>query len=213
MSSLQDSKNEYVVRLVTILTPLVYEGFRSIFDEANKVCKDNNEENKYLMTFQNYVSRIPKWNEAIIAEETNRIVKNSECPYLNDLITCVHIIQLKILTCVRVGSKQKKIDIAIPKLNDFIHKVYTNVARLLYKNIYLYEANIPALQIQKHNREIEQIIKECIMNTIRQDIPVDKLLKAYLEETTEEVDKDPEPKKMRAKIWSLKNLSLMKIWL
>ena len=178
MNSLQESKNEYVVRLVTILTPLVYDGFKSIYNEAHKVCIDNNEDNKYLMTFQNYVSRIPQWNETIIDEETKRILKDSECLYLNDLITCVHIIQLKILTCVRVGSKQKKVDISIPKLNDFIHKCYKNIARCLYKNIYLYDMNIPALQTQKNNREIELIIKECIMNTIRENIPVEKLLKA-----------------------------------
>ena len=44
----------------------------------------------------------------IIEEEKKRIIENSGCGYLEDLITCVHIIQLKALTCVRVGQKQKK---------------------------------------------------------------------------------------------------------
>ena len=187
-TNLNESKNEYCVRLITILTPHVIEGFRSIFDEARNVCNSNNENEKYLMTFQNFISRIPKWNSLLVEQETMRILEKSQCKYLEDLISCVHIIQLKILTCVRVGSKQKKIDIAIPKLKEFIHKVYETVARQLYKNIYLFENNIPPLQVQKNNREFELIVKDSILNAIRDNIPVDRLLKAYIEETTEEVE-------------------------
>ena len=87
---------------------------------------------------------------------------------------------------MRVGQKQKKIDINIPKLDDFIHKVYINVARKVYKNTYLFEINIPPLQTQKHNRELEIIVQECILNTIRESIPVEAILKAYMDETIEE---------------------------
>jgi hypothetical protein len=106
--------------------------------------------------------------------------------YLEDLVTCVHIIQLKLLTAIRVGQKQKKIDITIPKLDDFIHKIYINVARKIYKNVYLFEINIPPLQVQKHNRELEIIIQECILNTVRESIPVESILRAYMDETVEE---------------------------
>ena len=115
-----------------------------------------------------------------------RIVDKSSCGYLEDLITCVHIIQLKSLTCMRVGQKQKKIDIDVPSLDDFIHKVYINVARKVYTNVYLFEKNIMPLQIQKHNRELELIVKESVMNTIRDNVPVDTILRAYMDETIEE---------------------------
>jgi hypothetical protein len=154
------------------------------------------------MTFQNFVSRIPKWNNTIIETERKRICDKSGCLYLEDLVTCVHIIQLKILTAVRVGQKQKKIDINIPKLDDFIHKVYISVARKVYKNVYLFELGIPPLQIQKQNRELEIIVQECILNTIRESIPVEAILKEYMqdeyveEELIEEIKEDvidPEP--------------------
>ena len=114
---------------MTILTPLINEGLKSIFDEALKLCKENNELDKYLMTFQNFISRIPKWNANIIEIERKRIIERSACEYLEDLITCVHIIKLKALTCIRVSKKQKKVDINIPPLGEFIHKVYINIAR------------------------------------------------------------------------------------
>lgn len=186
VSSLHESKNEWGARLLTILTPLIIEGFKSIFEESYKLCKDNNETDKYLMTFQNFITRIPKWNSTIIETEKKRIIERSGCSYLEELVTCIHIIQLKLLTAMRVGQKQKKIDINIPKLDDFIHKCYINVARKMYKNVYLFELNCPPLQIQKHNRELEIIIQECILNAVRDSIPLESILKAYMDETVEE---------------------------
>ena len=186
VSSLQESRNEWCARLINIFTPLIIEGFKSIFDESWKLCQENDETEKYLMTYQNFLARIPKWNPNIVEEETKRIVEKSNCGYLNDLISCVHIIQLKSLTCMRVGNQQKKIDINVPSLNDFVHKVYINTARKIYTNIYLFEKNVGPLQIQKHNRELEMIVREQILNSIRENIPVENILKVYLDETIED---------------------------
>ena len=186
VSSLHESKNEWGARLLTILTPLIIEGFKSIFDESYKLCSDNNEIEKYLMTFQNFITRIPKWNSTIIEAERKRIIDRSGCSYLEELVTCIHIIQLKLLTAMRVGKKQKKIDINIPKLDDFIHKCYINVARKMYKNVYLFDLNCQPLQVQKNNRELELIIQECILNAVRDSIPLESILKAYMDETVEE---------------------------
>jgi hypothetical protein len=185
VNSLSDSKNEWCARLINILTPVTIQGIKSIFEEAHNLCRENDEMDKYLMTFQTFLSRIPKWNNAIIETERKRIIEESGCGYLEELITCVHVIQLKTLTCVRVGQKQKKVDIDVPSLDSFIHRVYVNVARKLYTNIYLFEKNIAPLQIQKHNRELEMIIKECIMNSVRESIPVEEILRAYMDEADE----------------------------
>lgn len=186
VSALHESKNEWGARLVTLLTPLIIDGYQSILQESIQVCKNNDEFDKYLMTFQNLICRIPKWNQQIIENERKLICEKSRCNYLEDLVTCVHIIQLKILTSMRVGQKQKKIDINIPKLDDFIHKVYVNVARKIYKNVYLFKVDIEPLQIQKNYRELEIIVQECILNTLRESIPVEAILKAYMDESIEE---------------------------
>jgi len=186
IGTLHESKNEWGARLLTIMSPLIIEGLKSIFEEAHKLCKENNETDKYLMTFQNFISRIPKWNPVIIENERKRICDKSGCGYLEDLITCVHIIQLKLLTAMRSGNKQKKIDISIPKLDDFIHKTYIHVARKIYKNVYLFEIDIQPLQMQKNNRELEVIVQECILNAVRDSIPVENILRAYMDESVEE---------------------------
>ena len=186
LSNLNESKNEWCSRLVSIFTPLVNEGIRSIYNEAVNMCTENGENDKYLMTFQNLLARIPKWNATIIEDECKRIVDRSGCNYLEDLITCVHIIQLKVLTCVRVGNKQKKIDISIPKLENFVHKIYINSARKCYSNVYLFENTSTPLLKQKNNRELEQIIQECIITTIRESIPTEEIIRAYMDESIEQ---------------------------
>ena len=183
---LSEAKNEYSSRLVTILTPLILEGIKSIFTEALNLCSENDESDKYLMTFQNFLSRVPKWNTSIIEEECKRIVNKSGCNYLDDLITCVHITQLKILTSIRVSQKQKKIDIDIPKLDNFIHKCYIYFARKLYSNVYLYEKDIMPLNYQKNMREAELICQESILNVVRDNMPVETILRAYIDKTVDE---------------------------
>lgn len=194
LSTIIESKNEWCARLTNTLTPCIIEGLRSVFNEAYNVCIENEEESKYLMTFQNFLNNIPKWSAEIVENEKQRIITSSACNYLEDLLSCVHITQLKSLTSTRVGLKQKKINIEIPDLGKFIHKTYINVARKVYVNIYLFEKDIKPLQIQKNNRELEIIIKECILNTIRESIPIEHILQIYLDET-QETDVEVEEKK------------------
>ena len=180
---LNDSKNEWCIRLMNILSGHIIDGFRSIFNESLELCETNDEPEKYLMTFQNFLSRIPKWNQSLIETECTRIIETSKCDYLEDLITCVHVVQLKILSCVRTSNQNKKIDINIPDLNVFLHNIYINIARKLYSNIYLFQIDITPLEQQKNNREFEVIVQSCIMNSIRDNIPIDNLLKQYIDET------------------------------
>ena len=184
-SNLYQSRDELCARMVSILAPLVIEGVKSIFNEAVKMCVDNQEVDKYLMHFQNLISHIPKWNGNTIENERKRIIERSGCHYLEELITCVHIIHLKVLTCIRVGNKQKKIDISIPKLDTFLHKIYINVARKTYMNVYLFERGITPLQIQKNNREFEIIVQECILSSIRESIHTEEIIRAYTDESVE----------------------------
>jgi hypothetical protein len=86
---------------------------------------------------------------------------------------------------MRVGTKQKKVDVNIPSLEDFVHHVYINAARKIYTNVYLFEMGISSLKSQKNSRELEIIIKECILQTVRETIPVEELLKLYMSETVE----------------------------
>ena len=186
--SLVEAKNEWCARLVTIFTPAVIEGLQSIFKEAIQLCENDDESSQYLMTFQTFLKRIPNWNPEIIAQERKRIEEESGCNYLEDLITCVHIIQLKALSCIRVSSTNKKVDIDIPPVDKFVHKVYVKCASKVYRNVYLYELEQEPLQVQKNNRELELLVREAILEAVRDTMPVEELLKTYMAEQDGEIE-------------------------
>lgn len=187
IANLSDSRNEYSTLLINKIMPCVLQGFFSIFNEAKQLCINNDEDDKYLMTFQNLLVRIPKWSQEMIEKETARIIEKSECAYLEDLLTCVHITYLKILSNIRVGDKQKKIDMDIPELSTFIHKVYIQCARNIYMNVYLFQNKVE-LEYQKNLRELQLIIQDSILQCIRENMPVEHILRAYLDETVEETE-------------------------
>lgn len=185
MTTLTEAQHEWAIKLVNILSPVVLDGINSMYNESLKLCEETGEHSKYLMTFQNFLARVPQWNNELVRKECARIVEKSGCAYLEDLISCVHIVHLKILTTIRTGKTQKKIEIDIPKLDQFIHKVYIYCSRELYENMYLFEKNVQPLVFQKNRKELNNIVKSAIMDSVRCSIPVDQLLRAYLDETTD----------------------------
>lgn len=188
IQALTESRNSYTNLLLSKLTPQICQGFEAIFKDTYNLCEENDEEEKYLMTFQNFLARIPNWNQTMVNDEVERIINECNCSYLEDLLTCVHVTQLKILTSVRVGQKQKQISIDVPSIHTFVHNVYKYCARTLYKNVYLYDINVMPLDKQKYKKEIETIIKDEIVNVVRSSMPIESILKAYLDETTEQYD-------------------------
>lgn len=186
VANLRESKNEWCCYLVDVLTPLITQGIRSMFDQSWNMCVEKGETNKYLMTFQNLLSLVGKWNSVTVEEERKRIVEQSGCHYLEELIVCVHIIHLKVMTHIRVGNRQKKIDISLPKLDDFLHKVYIHCARKIYKNVYLFERVLDPLTNQKYARELELIIQQCILTTVRDSIPKEQIIRSFMDENMEQ---------------------------
>ena len=85
-----------------------------------------------------------------------------------------------------MSQKQKKIDIDIPKLNTFVHRCYIAYARKLYSNVYLFESNVLPLNYQKNMREAELMCQESVLQVIRENMPVEKILRAYIDETVDE---------------------------
>ena len=196
INNLSEGQYEWALKLVKILSPFVHEGIQSMLSESIRLCEETKENNKYLMTLQNFLARVPNWNNEIIQKECNRIIERSGCTYMEDLISCVHISHLKILASIKPGKSQKKIDIEIPKMDRFIHKVYINCSREFYSNTYLFEKNISPLIYQKNRNEIQHIIKQSILDAIRDSIPIDTLLRSYLDESTDLIfTKEKEPEK------------------
>ena len=100
---LVELKNEYTSQIVNILSPLIFQGIQSIYAEAQAIVKVNGDRNNTLKIFQSCLKRIPKWNQAMIETETNRILTSTHSHvWLNDLIKATlkaHLIVLSELIC------------------------------------------------------------------------------------------------------------------
>jgi hypothetical protein len=187
-SVLGSSKDEYAIRLVKVLSPEVYRGITDIFNEAVALCVESGEPHKYLMTFQNFLSRIPSWSQETVVKEADRIVEDSKCEYIQELLACVHVAHLKILTSIRPSEVSREVEIPLPKMNAFIHRTYINAARKLWQNTFLFETGILPLEQQKNSREVNIVIHDSIMDAVRESLPVDKILKNYLQGMEEQVE-------------------------
>jgi len=173
------AKVEYTAQLIDILYPHMFDGVKSIYNESKILYQ--NRKTPVLLIFRELLEKVPIWNSEIINSECSRIINNSNCDYIDDLITAVFISHTKILTSIGPNQSFNKINVTIPKCSTFIHKSYINTARELWKNPYLFNESVPGHEFQKNNKEIENIIKTCIENTIRKLLPIKEILKEHLE--------------------------------
>ena len=173
------AKIEYTQQLIDVLTPNMFDGMKSIYDEAKIVF--STQTNKSILTlFRSFLEKVPEWNNALVETETERIIKESRCDWLDDLVTAVFISHTKILTSIGPNLNNTRINLTIPKTINFIHKCYINLAREIWKNPYLFDENINGSDYQR-NGTIELIIKESIENTIRKLLPFKEILKEHLD--------------------------------
>ena len=183
---LVDAKKEYTDQLINILRSPIYIGIQSIYNDAKTICTNDNKPNDTLMTFQDLLSRIPKWSQDIINKEYSRILECSKCDWIEDLLKVIYIAHIKVLTIVNNPAKHKKINLKIPTGNHFMHLCYIEIAREFWKNPYLFSDRVNKLEYQKNMKESENIIGNCIIETIRKQLPVRHILKEYFEDTIDE---------------------------
>ena len=176
---LVDAKIEYTKQLTNIIIPFIFEGIKSIYQSTLTMCKLNEDRN-VLMRFQEQLSQIPKWNQDIIDDEFNRIMEDSNCDWLDELVTAVFLSHTKILTAIKSGKKQNKINLKIPKIEHFIHKCYIESAREIWKNPYIYNSNVSQCDYQRNINDAHKLIGSAIEETIRKLLPVKNILKEYL---------------------------------
>ena len=182
MNFIVETKNEYTIQLVNILTPLLYEGFESIYIETRKILKKG-EEKILLKTFQQFIKKIPLWNNNLIQTETQRIISQSRCDWLPDLLKAViksNIILLSNSNPTINGDFLINHEYLNIPLQQFIHKCYIECARQIYSSPYLFFHNVKPIDRKRNQRECLNIIKESIKEGIRKMLPVQHILREYL---------------------------------
>ncbi len=173
-----EAKSEYMLQLCSYLTPAYFNFYIDLLARAKEDMKD--EPRKYLWQFQNLLASIEDWNMEKVSREVNLIIQTvaqSGCDFLDDLLTAVFIAHTKVLMAIRLNSKQKKIQITVPKLDHFLFKVFCECSRLLWQNAYLLRDNIGGMEQQQNYRQVQNLIENGIKASIRTLVPIKSLLK------------------------------------
>jgi hypothetical protein len=183
--TLNESLNEWCARLVNVLTPRVIENLWKLLEEARRTAMDAKQLDKYLLSFQQLLQFVPKWSISQVEEVRKHMVEKSGCHHLEELVTCAHIILTKALVCARPGNRQKQLNVTIPKLDAFIHKVFIKSAGHAYRNAYLFEKEVAKLQYQRNMHDLEKLVHRAILDVIRENIPEEEIIRAFLDENYE----------------------------
>lgn len=167
------------------LVPQIVAGIQAIARDAHAKCLATNEMGKYYDAIQIELSSVARWNENLIQAECDKIKSQSGCNYMDELLNCMFITHTKLLTCIRVGNRQKRIDLACPKFPAFVHKVYLESARRAFTNVYLFEPTQNGLTVQRNNRSLELLVRESVSKVVIDALPTETIIRAYLEEAME----------------------------
>ena len=182
-----EAKGEYTKQLVLFIVPTFHRFFMNCLIQASE---EESNQKRQLWKFQELLSQIPEWNIDKVQREVQKFVVDIQCDYLEELITAVFIAHTKVLTAIRIGNKNKRVQITIPKLEHFLHRALSECSRLLWSSAYLFHNELSPIEKQKNHRQIEGLLHEGIGQAIRGLLPVKNILKDYLSDPTEDDEKD-----------------------
>jgi hypothetical protein len=176
VSLYSEARNEYLKQLSTWIIPPMVEFFRNEYSEI--VLREGNK--RAMAFFQEFCASVPKWNQDIIETNTNTLLESCRCDYVEELMTAVFIAHTKMLTAIRVNSKQKKLQITLPKLDHFIHRIFVECARAFWKAPFLFSEELPPIERQKNILQLESMATEALSGAIRSLLPVKSILRDYM---------------------------------
>jgi len=182
-----EAKGEYTKQLCIFLSTPLQKFFLNLLETAKT---EEPDKKKHLKAFQDLLSQIPDWNIDKVGRETTKIQDECTCDYLEELLTAVFIAHTKVLSAIRLTSKNKSIQITVPKIEHFIHRTLSESARRIWGSVYLFADGQSSLDRQKNLRQLEALLHECVQQAVRSLLPVKSLLRDYLAEPDENDEKE-----------------------
>lgn len=182
-STYTEARSEYTKHLAMFIVPAIVKWFRTAW-----VRNSTSTERNVMYLFQTELEEIARWNQDRINDEVRAFVESTGCDYIEELITAVFVAHTKVLTAVRLSSKQKKLSITVPKLDRFVHYIFKEAARSYWKSPFLFIDTGNTVERQKNVLQIEALAAEAITSAVRSLLPVKQILQEYLGDEAEEID-------------------------
>jgi hypothetical protein len=181
--------------LTRVLVPHVSDGLWSVYDNALKACERNAQPEKTLQTFQNLLTRIPQWNTETLDKEVDRIIKESKCDYIDDLLLGVFVSYIRAFASLQQSdATHVNIEFERPSLSKFIHSYYIASARKCWSQAYLFKTmGISAEQQARNRRDIDAVLEATVSEVIDSFIPWREISRAYFHAKEEAKVAPPPP--------------------
>jgi hypothetical protein len=186
ISAYSEARAEYMRQLLMHVSPPYFNFFLKLFEQAKTLTEQ--EPKRRLWQFQSMLAEIPDWNMERVRSETDRLERECDCDYLEDLLTAVFIAYTKVLTAIRLNTKNKKVNITVPKIDHFLFKALCECSKILWQNTFLFREDVTNLVKQQNYREVEKLVNEGITQAVRSMTPVRSILKDCISDDADVID-------------------------
>ena len=189
--TLLDNKREYVEHMSDLLADVAIGSMVNLYQEVQKAARPRN----VLRDFQAKLEEIPRWNAQQIHGEYQKVLEK-RCTYLPDLIKAT-LITYTHLALIQPNGKLKKVNVklTVPNPENFLHRIYINLARHLWQKPELMYHNCPEMERQANLNSCAALLGRAIRSAIRESLPYELLLKQVVNDNAvanEDDDEDEE---------------------
>ena len=172
LNVLVEAKKELLNQLSSTILPSALDCMDSLYADA----RTETQGKQALKAFQDKLAKIPQWNNYQIDTEVGKCVDRcGGC--LDEMVAAVFVATVKIISSVRLSKDSRKVSLKIPTNDVFVLGVYTNVAKRIYEDPYIYQEVVSRNDRRKDLvRRMEGVVEE----TVKEMLPINQILKTYL---------------------------------
>ena len=191
LNVLVEAKKELLNQLSSTILPSALDCMDSLYAESKVETQGRNT----LKMFQEKLAKIPQWNNYQIDTEVGKCVDRcGGC--LDEMTAAVFVATVKIISSVRLSKDSRKVSLKIPSNDVFVLGVYTNVAKRIYEDPYIYQEVVSRTDRRKDLiKRMDGVVEE----TVKEMLPINQILKTYLNKNAvdvmngENIEPEPEP--------------------
>ena len=191
LNVLVEAKKELLNQLSSTILPSALDCMDSLYADSKVETQGRNT----LKMFQEKLAKIPQWNNYQIDTEVGKCVDRcGGC--LDEMTAACFVATVKIISSVRLSKDSRKVSLKIPTNDVFVLSVYTNVAKRIYEDPYIYQ------EVVSRNDRRKDLLKRMdgvVEETVKEMLPINQILKTYLNKNAvdvmngEPVEPEPEP--------------------
>jgi vacuolar-type H+-ATPase subunit D/Vma8 len=146
---LREKRDDYLLKLEKLTTPLFFQRFLDTYKET---VKTNKIHKNLLKEFQSGLKSVSAWSEEDQSSEYSHMQTDSGVSYLSKLISNVFKIY------VLIWNSKKAQTFAYPTAEQFIYQCYLSIARSVWKEPYLFYDKVAKQEYQKNLVKLEKAI-------------------------------------------------------